>query len=215
MKTALLTGFQAFGNYAVNNTEVLACSLAGRTICGHAIHSLVFSADIFPPDGQDYGRRIVSTAMSLRASVIISFGLASEARGVRIESRATNWVQNPRYCQPHENERRIVESLPKEEARRIDLARWDLDRLRQQLGSQGIPFEPTTSENANNYCCNALMFRTLLAMQYLWCQIPYIFLHVACTAAAAASIPDFDSKKVIISERQLENVVSILLDSYR
>lgn len=215
MKAALLTGFQAFGDYAVNATEELVRSLDGPIVCDHVIHSLVLPVTIFPPNPTDYGKKIVASAMSLNASAIISLGMASDVAGVRIESQATNWVYNPKYCQPDENERLIDETLPKEATVTIDLGKWDLDKLHEQLGRQGIPFESEISQDANNYCCNALMFRTLRALEHFRYSIPYIYLHVSCTESSVQSIPDFDRRKTIISEQQLKDVVNIVLGFYR
>lgn len=215
MKTALLTGFEAFGSYTANATEVLVRSLDRTTVQNHAIRSLVFPATIFPPNSEDYGRQTVTSARELGASAIISLGMASEVKGIRIESRATNWVENSKYCQPGENRRRIDDSLPARMVLMIDLGKWDFSRLFEQLARRVIPFEPQISEDANNYCCNALMFRTLRALKQFRYSIPYIYLHVSCTRASIQSIPDFDERKTIISEQQLKDMVSIVLDSYR
>ncbi|MFA5022504.1 MAG: hypothetical protein WC508_05505 [Patescibacteria group bacterium] len=215
MKVAFLSGFKVFGNYAANSTEQLVSPLQGTIVQDHIIHSLVFSPAIFPPDQQDYGRQIVSRAMELQASVIVSFGMASAVNGLRIESKAVNWVENKTYCHAGENERLIDESLPKQAALMIDLQRWDINKLYRKFGQNGIPFQFPISQDAGTYCCNALIFRTLQAMQDLGFFIPYLFVHISCTKAAVQTISDFDQKKVLLSEEQLKNLVSIILTSYR
>jgi pyroglutamyl-peptidase len=214
MKAAILTGFEVFGKYTVNPTETLARSLGGEVVAGHLIRSMVFPTTVLAPHGEvDVGNSIVDESFLVDASVIISFGIASEARGVRIERTCTNWVENAKYCTPFENKKPLSGVYVPKERLLMPLQSWDLATLSEKLAAAGIPLE--TSEDAGSYCCNALMYRTLRSMKECSLEIPFIFVHVPCTEEAVANMPGFDrSKKVLFRQETLVTVVESLLGSY-
>ncbi len=214
MKTAILTGFHAFGRYAVNPTEILARNLEGKILAGHQIHSLVFSTGVHSSaTSSDYGEEIVAKALLVHASVILSLGIASEAKGVRIETKCVNWVENDTYCTVFENRRPVFSDCSPREKKSMPLQAWDLTELSRKFLAVGIPFE--ISEDAGSYCCNALMVRVLRALEDFSLHLPFLFAHVSCTEAAIAKIPDFDRKnKVILCQEDLPMIVEKLLESY-
>lgn len=213
MRTAIVTGLGVFGDYAVNPTEILARKLAGEVVAGHKIHSMVFPTTIFPSgESVDVGTRIVTEAISADASVIISFGITSVAKGVRVETMCTNWVES-KYCSPHENGRPLSDARTHQEKLRMPLASWDLDGLSIWLGRADIPFE--LSEDAGMYCCNALMYRVLLSLSDRMVRIPFIFVHLPCTEESVVTLPDFDrANKVLFRQGTFEAVLEILLGAY-
>ena len=214
MKTAILTGFEVFGRYAVNPTEVLVRSLQGTVLADHHIHGVVFSNTIHSPDVEvDHGRELVEVAVAKNASAIISLGLASLAVGPRVETQCLNWVENDRYCTPYENHKPVSEVFEAKQRLQVPFHMWDLAGFFMKLSMAGIPYE--VSNDAGAYCCNALMFRTLVAMRIKSLDVPYIFIHVPCTEEAIVGIPDFDRKrKILFSQELLTVVVKKLLESY-
>lgn len=214
MKTAILTGFLPFGRYVVNPTDVLARCLSQKTLAGHKIHSMVFPPTVLSPvESPDYGKEIVDTASAISASVIISLGMASEVRGVRIEAVCENWVENGTYCTLFENRKPVFSDCAPHEKRLIPLQPWDIAGLFRKLSVANISLE--MSADAGNYCCNALMFRVLRALEQSPRQIPFLFAHVPCTKEAISEIPDFDrTHKMLLCQGELPTIVEKLLESY-
>ncbi len=215
IQRAILTGFFQFGKYSVNPTEVLLNGLKDQVMSGHLIYCQIFPTKIFEIPLFFAGETIALLVNDFKAKVIISFGLASEARGLRIESCAVNWVENDKYCTPQENRRPVDRLSDKKEVLKIDLAKWDIAKMFAGFRKYGIPFEPTVSTDAGGFCCNALIYRVLQRLRLNRISIPYIFIHLPCTPASILSISDFDKNKVLITEEQLAKAVEIILTCYR
>src|SRR3990167_276218 len=106
MKKALITGSETFGKYITNPTKWLALYADGKVIAGYEIHSLVFSSVVFFSEGAENPEEIITRkAREINADVIISFGMASEIKGFRLERSGTNWVYHEKYLSPSENNR--------------------------------------------------------------------------------------------------------------
>lgn len=217
MRTALLTSSETFGKYQFHPGKWLVTWADGKIIAGHRIHSLVFPTTIMlPPGVEDPGTRIVKKAMEINATVIISFGLASEAKGFRIERSGYNWIENVLYCQPYENFRPIDPTRPDKERVQEDLSRWDIEMIRERFKKSGLPLDLAISDDAGRFSCNSWIYRTVLAMKKNKCTIPYIFVHTACTEESIELIPDFPrNRKVIIQKDYLPKALEIFLQSYR
>ena len=183
MKKILITGFEKFGDYTENITEIAATTI--KIISGYYVSDMVFPTLIFPTDGEDYGEKIIARAKEVGANVIISLGIASAAQGIRIETQAINWVENEKYCLRSEQRRVINETLILKKELKVNLDKWllgnsrDISALEEimHLGKEDCKVE--LSSDAGTFCCNALMFRTLLALQKNNLDIPYLFLHVS------------------------------------
>lgn len=217
MKNILITGFSPFGDYSENISEVAAMNL--KTISDYDVYGLVFSTKIFSEEAPNSGELIVKRAQEIKASAIISLGVSSDVTGFRIESIANNWVENNKYCLEEENKRLINQRFFFMEEVYPSLSRWhfgklwNLDNLRKQINEAGLKCESQISTNAGNYCCNALMFRTLVALVENKCDIPYLFLHVPCSFEAVKNISNFDKNKDIISLETLKRSLEIILQN--
>lgn len=214
-KIVFLTGFTVFGDYAENPTEKLALALRGKILAAHRIESFIFSPRIFKIPEVYAGELLVDLAYDAKAVVIVSFGLASEVKGLRVESYATNWAENEKYCLPDEN-RRVIDREMKPKAKlHIDLSRWDIGKMFLKFEQAGIPYESIISRDAGNFCCNALIYRVLTIMKWRKFFLPFLFIHVPCTKAAITNMPDFDKSKILVTEEQLLRAVEIILTCYR
>lgn len=213
MKKAVITGFECFGNYNMNPTERLMREIGGKIISSHRIQALVFP--VGPLVGEkavDYGRRIILSAGRVEASVIIALGIASQVKGVRIEGRCSNWVENDKYCDQFENRKTFIQyDLPKME-RFTPFGRWNMPKMFEEFSKAKIPFEREISRDPGTFCCNALMYRMLRRMSETPFSIPFIMAHVPCTKDAVKNISNFNG--VLITQKQLKKVVEILLKSY-
>lgn len=215
MKIALVTGSETFGKYITNPTKWLALSADESTIANYEIHSLIFPSVVAVPEGmEDAGTAIVRKAQSIQAKAIISFGMSSDVHGFRIERSATNWVYNEKYLSQQENNHPLNSAYPDKEQLHIDLSMWDVHKMQTLFKQASVPFDPQISDNAGHYSCNSWMYRTLKAMEVMQVQIPYIFVHTACTQEAIELIPDFDKDhKLLIKKEDTRRALEFVLES--
>lgn len=217
MKTALVTGFETFGEYATNPSEWLVLSADKQEVNDHKINSLVFPSIVTIPEKiENPGNIIVDKAKEIGASAIISFGITSNASGFRIEQTGTNWINNEKYCTAFENNKPLEQSRPIKEQLKNDLSLWDMEKMKELFAKSNIPFEDEISNNPGYYSCNGLIYRTLLAMQQKNLNIPYLFVHFPCTEESIQFITDFDREKKILIKKELTlKALEIILKSYK
>lgn len=216
-KTALVTGSESFGRYVNNPSKWLALAVDGKTIQNHFVNSLFFPTVVrLPVDAEDQGEVIVQKAIEIKASVILSFGLASEAKGFRFERTATNWISHKHYCLPYENNHPITEFHPAKEQIHYDLSCWDFELMKKLYSDEHVPLDSRISDDPGLFSCNAWMYRTYYAMKKYKLNIPYAFVHLPCTEAAIEFIPDFPrDRKLVISHPQILKGFEILLRCYK
>ena len=216
MKRAIITGSETFGKYITNPTKWLALSAAGKVIGGYEIHPLVFPSVVVLPAGiENPGETIIRKAREIGTDVILSFGMASEVRGFRLERSGWNWIYNEKYLSAVENNRPLEPSQTEKEQLQTDLSRWDMEKMKVLFADAHIPFESVVSNDAGRYSCNSWIYRTLLVMKRQKIDIPYLFVHTACTREAIGLIPDFDTKKTLIEKEDMLTALEIILQSYK
>lgn len=214
MKKLLLTGFEVFGNYSENISELAARKI--KMISGYSVESLIFPTNIFSKGAENFGEDVVRKAEEIRATAIISLGMSSRVAGVRIELKAANWV-NSKYSPEEENGRVLNPQWPADRSFVMDLAniaKWNILGIWSDLTKVGLEYEKMFSGNAGNFCCNALMFRTLQAREKRGCNIPYLFLHFPCTSGALKNFPA--SERMALSVTSLAKVrrtLEIVMDN--
>lgn len=209
MKNILITGFKKFGDYKVNPTEQF---LKTHSRLGDFyLHSLIFPARTFSENIEKSGEEIIQTANNLDAVAIISLGMASDVHGLRIESGAINWSAG-KYCEKYEQDLRLNPKKPPWDCLEIDFKPWNLEYMINTFKSHGIKFEEVLSVEPGRFCCNALMYRTLLAIRP-FNKIPYLFLHIPCTAQAIEGMPNFDKTKDLIDFKTLKEILIIVSTS--
>jgi len=212
MDNILITGFEKFGEYKENVTETLSKKIPN--LPNYSLKYMIFSVRVFSNGAENYGKQIIAKAQEINAKAIISLGMASDVRGLRIESQATNWVRNEKYCIPLEQNRVIDSNLNPKHILRINLGKWNMEKIFSAFQEMNIIHESEISTNASTFCCNALMFRTLQAIQVAKCSIPYIYLHVPCSRQAVEGISNFDKEKCLISTYDIEDMLAVLAICY-
>ncbi|MFZ4648169.1 MAG: hypothetical protein ACOYMB_00865 [Patescibacteria group bacterium] len=211
MNKILITGFEKFGSYCENATEAAITDLS--IINSHQVESFIFPVRVFA-DATNYGRKIVKKAQEIDAKAIISLGMSSCVEGIRIESLARNWVANEKYCLSHEHKRVIDDKFNSKFALEVDFDRWRLDKIFSELNREKITHETKISKNAHSFCCNALMFRTLQAIEETNCKIPYLFVHVSCTPRAVMGMPKNARLNNMTSVPQIRKTISVISSCY-
>jgi len=236
----LITGFEPFGSYSENLSQLAATKL--KKLGDWDVYGMVFPVLIFPRKENkntnsvtvngasfpvvvstettlNYGEQIVTKALEIKADAIISLGIASDAGGIRIETRAINWVENLKYGLVCEQQKVIASNfLPKEELKvnrePWNLTKlWNLSSLIDKFNEADFDCDVNFSADAGTFCCNALMFRTLAALQKNKCEIPYLFLNTPCSPEAVKNISDWDATKDLMSLEKLAKVLEIILDN--
>ncbi len=215
MKRALITGSETFGKYLANPTKWLALFADGKIIADYEIHSLVFPAIVLFPEGaEDPGEVIMKKAQEINVDVILSFGMASEVKGFRLEQTGINWIYNEKYLSSFENNRPVDITQPEKEKIKTDLSHWDIEKMQGLFTKANIPLQSEISDDAGQYACNGWIYRTLLAMRKQKLNIPYLFVHCSCTEEAVELIPDFDRKnRLLIKKEDTLKALEIILQS--
>ncbi|MFA5000506.1 MAG: hypothetical protein WC545_04060 [Patescibacteria group bacterium] len=194
MKNILITGFYPFGDYKVNPTEQF---LKSHSVLGELyLYSLIFPPRTFGDGAENFGLNTVKFARSLNAIAIISLGMASDVKGLRIETSSINWSEG-KYCLDFEQKKRLDSRFSSRATKKTNLAQWDIEAMLKNFKNLNIKFERKLSESAGTYCCNALMYRVLSNLEPS-SNIPYIFLHIPCSAEAVAGIDNFNYVLVLI-----------------
>ncbi|HEY4513083.1 MAG TPA: hypothetical protein VJH06_01035 [Candidatus Paceibacterota bacterium] len=215
MKKAIITGSETFGKYMTSPTKWLALYADGKVIADYEIHSLIFPAVVLLTEGEENpGEIIARKAQEISADVIISFGMASEAKGFRLERNGINWIYNEKYLTSFENNQRLDPSQPEKEKLETNVSVWNVEKMQELFIKANIPFESKISEDAGQYACNGWIYRTLLAMKKKQLTIPYLFVHCSCTEEAIELMPEFDKvNKLIIKKEDTLKALEIILQS--
>lgn len=207
MKKIIVTGFPSFGNYQENSSSLLKDVFS--KFYAFDVEFIMAPIRLFSVEARNFGDQVVNRALNLKADAIISLGMSSSVKGIRIESVAKNWVENDKYCLKFENRAVLDDNFSSNYSLTANLKQWDLPSIFNNLQDWGIPYEELVSTNAGNFCCNATMFRILQAMKVRNCFLPYIFVRISCTAKAIMTTPDFHKEKTLMTQTQINNAFFI------
>lgn len=205
MKKLLLTGFVTFGNYARNPTEIICDFLDSKKLGGYEIYTIIFGTDIHG-NAQQFGKLVIEEVKRLNIDMILSLGLSSEVKGFRFEKRCINWAENEKYCTATEHKTKLNKNHQKNKRYKTDITEEKFQLVKAILQKKYIPCEEEISQNANNYCSNALMYRILEARENK--KIPYYFLHIPCTKD---SLKEDSQDIVTMTYTQLTNGLEVIL----
>jgi pyrrolidone-carboxylate peptidase len=207
MESILVTGFSRFGDYRNNPTEELSKEPA--LFMFHKTDYMVFPPEVFSEGAEGFGKEIVEAAISSGARAIVSLGMSSAVKGMRIETCAYNWSENSKYGNPEDQKRPLSERFPEKHPLSYGLWSWNLEKIFFSLDIAGFEYESEFSKDPGFFCCNALMFRTILALEDSGCKIPYIFIHVPCTPESVSGL-DFPSSNCLVSIEDIKGILSVL-----
>ncbi len=167
----VVTGFDAFGEHAVNPSERLARRLSEE-------FPSELAPEILPTAYARAGRRIEALIETARPAGVLMFGLAAGARGLRLERFAHN--RDGALSFDNDGERRaagaIVEDGP--DCYRSTLP---LQPFAEAVRAADCPLE--WSSDAGNFVCNHAFYRARHSTARLNCEIPCGFVHVPARAA--------------------------------
>lgn len=207
MKTIIVSGFAPFGAYPANSSQLAVWWLAQSGIKGYKIVPAIFSATI-PTENR--GKMLVKYACKLGASGIVSLGMASEKKGLCIESWAANVIHNEKYCPPKLQGTPIDARNPYGERVAIDLVPWNIAMFEKACGVENIAVEH--SSDAGGFCCNHLAYQTRVALVECGEDIPYLFIHLPCSPTAVPNEKEFVAAgKVCMPVEKMARGIELLL----
>lgn len=177
MRAALVTGFEAFGDHAMNPSAEIARRLDGAVIMGTKLRGRILPVDIDRLDDA-----IAAILDEIDPVCVINLGLAAGEPVIRLERVALNLAA----FEIPDNAGRLVEDQALD--LRGDAALWsrlDVAAIRRALLDRGIPAR--LSSTAGTYLCNAAMYRFLRAVP---ARVPCGFIHVPFMRAQVAAMLD-------------------------
>ena len=90
-----------------------------------------------------------------------------------------------------------------------------IKKIEKDFKKKGLPYDPKISDDPGQYSCNGWIYRTTYALKKQKLNIPYLFVHAACTKKAIEFIPDFPTnKKVLIKENDLGVLIPKLFEIF-
>jgi pyroglutamyl-peptidase len=182
-KKIVISGFERFGNYQLNSSQIIANKLHGNFINRFQIRSVVFPACI---SKEDRSKKILDTGMSYEIRAVIALGMASEAKGFRFEKLALNHIFNPKYALPDQNGKPIRADRDKKEGLFTDLLPWNTANFAWECQKSGLPHVDFSSD-AGGWCCNQLLYQLLLRNQESRNPVPIAFIHIPCCPGTVTS----------------------------
>ena len=212
MKKIIISGFGPFGDYPENVTRVVARRLHGKNFCGFKVEEGIIFPSVISEANR--GQMLLERAFQTGAVAIISLGMASGARGFRVENVGRNRVFNERYCPACLNNKPVDVTRRYGEDRWTDLAPWNIEVFFAACQAEGIPVGGI-SEDAGGFCCNQLIYQ-LLVWQFRsreYAQIPFIFLHVSCSKECVSDLRAFEkTRKITMTEEETTRALTLLLE---
>lgn len=199
-KTLLLTGFEPFGDFKVNPSELIVKALDGQIINGLKITGLVL-----PVTFDQASELLVDAVERTRPCAVISLGLAAERREISIERLAVNLI-----------DARIPDNAgnqPVDQYIFLDgaPAYWSTLPVKAMVASlhqKGIP--ASVSMSAGTFVCNHVFYhlmRTLAAYPGVCAG----FIHLPSLATEQDPVSDYSATNLDTLVTGIKNVIGTLV----
>lgn len=155
----LVTGFSPFPKNPINATAALAPVVADTI--QRAFPDVRATALVLPTEWQRGPWMLEDALLSATPDVLVSFGIASRAKGFEIETRALN------ACSDATDAAGCVFDGDTLDARAPDQlpASFPVVEMLRRLRAHGLPARP--SRHAGLYLCNAVLFQALRVAHHL------------------------------------------------
>jgi len=201
MKELMITGFNPFGPYKYNPTQDIVEHFTGKTVAGYKINAILLPT-IY------YAFRLIEQEIErTRPVAIISTGLSSSVKGVRIETTARN-IMNGKYADTNgvlATGEPIIENAPEFVA-----VNTNSHKYANILAKNNIPVE--ISADADGYTCNALIYETSHYIAKNKLPIKQFFLHSPWTDKYKDKI-DLEPHKIMIEEGELFRAIELIVEN--
>ncbi|MDO8594379.1 MAG: hypothetical protein Q7R93_02585 [bacterium] len=178
----LFTGFEPFGPYPANISELLGKRLDGKIVAGYRIRTVILPATI---SADNRGEQLLDLAHRESAVGILSMGMWSVAREFRIETVARNCMPWNKYCPAFANTL-ISSRYGADERFYPPLAPWKLPAFKAACRARARMLPVEISGDAGSFCCEHLMVQVEIAQRERRClrRLPFLFIHLPCCPEA-------------------------------
>lgn len=197
----LLTGFQSYGERAINPAEEIVKRLDGREIGGERVN-----VRILPVDYRALEPAIQEAIRETTPSAVICLGLWPGAPMIRLERVAVNVAD----FEIADNVGEIAKEPLNVDGEAAYLSTLPLDAIQNRLLAAGIPSQ--LSGTAGTFLCNALMYHALRASadQPLPCGCGFI--HVPYLPEQVAQMIEATKDGAKLELHQRGDLASMSLD---
>jgi len=162
----LITGFKPFDVYDVNPSE-LVVSQMNNTI----IENMTIKGYVLPVNYTTAPQRMKQLISTFHPELIISLGLAGNAKKIAVEKLAVNLRINPEARFPLLTLKKINRSGPW-----FHQATYDSEAIVNLIKTEEIPVE--LSYSAGLYLCNAILYETIHYQTITEQMVPTGFIHL-------------------------------------
>lgn len=203
MAEILLTGFEPFGGRGLNPSAEVARALDGATIEGWTVRSV-----LLPVEMAQAGTALEAAIDETAPRLILSLGLWAGEPMIRLERRATNFVD----CEIADNAgfrprgERVAAGGPAARETTLPIA-----PALQRLRARGIP--AWASESAGSFLCNATFYRALSKAEAAPSGIICGFVHLPYLPEQVALLLDELDTAGLLERHQRSDYASMALDS--
>lgn len=196
----LLTGFEPFGGYSVNPSQLLVEELASSDP-GLEIYTWVL-----PVKGKRVGEELKDALEEFKPQLVLSFDLAYNRPAISLERVAINLLD---FSIPDNEGWKPEETPIVAEGPLAYFSGLPLKELQQVLREEGIPCE--ISNTAGTYVCNQI-FYLLAHYSRNWRDFKGGFIHLPCTPELVAQLekvaPSFPLDLMLQGARKILNYMS-------
>lgn len=174
-KHVLLTGFEPFGDFKVNPSELLVRSLEGRSIAGR-----LAAVCVFPVETRSLRDRIEAAIREHQPEFIIGTGLAAGRTALALERAALNILDFPITDGAGIQRKNDTIARGGPDAR---LSTLPLEPIVAAWQGSGVP--GYISNTAGTFLCNQWLYETLSLTMNGAPPTPAGFVHVPCLPGQA------------------------------
>ena len=165
-KIILLTGFEAFGIYNINPSQLIVENLSGQIINGAEIIGI-----ILPVDFEESEEIAAQAIEQYKPIIVLSLGLSPKTEDIDVEKFAINIMRCPIDNDTWSFPKRIDKKAPL-----IRFSQFKVAKTVKNIESSGIPAH--FGYFAGTYVCNYLFYQTLGYVNKNCLSIDVGFIHV-------------------------------------
>jgi len=162
----LITGFKPFDIYDINPSEKIALQVNNTIFQNYTIKGYVL-----PVNYTTAPAKMKQLITDFNPVLILSLGLAGNAKEIQIETLGINLKINPEVKYPLLTLSKVNQTGPW-----IQRATYDIPKIISQIKKENISVEQSYS--AGLYLCNAILYETLFYQTETTQSIPMGFIHV-------------------------------------